>query len=952
MVLEKFQLVVQRPGESQTAMFRFRHKDGSWLPLEGIGRSILDIDAQRRVIVNSRDITERRLAEEERLKRETLLSLMLNTGPGCIKRVAADGTLLHMNPTGLSMIELDAEEVAIGHSVFDLVVPEHRASFIEMHQAVIKGAPQTLRFKIQGFRGARRWMETYAVPFHNPASGDTEHLAVTHDITERMRTEAFLALENQVLERVAEGVPLPSILDQLCSGIETIVEDSLCSTLLIGKDGVHLQHAAAPSLPASYTTAIDGIAIGPSAGSCGTAVYRKMRIVVEDIATDPLWADYKDVALRHGLRACWSMPIASSAGGVLGTFAIYFRIPRRPTNQEIQLVEQAARLAQITIERKQAEQALRDSEERLRLSLLASNTGLWDWNTETNEVWLSQEWKKQIGYEDVELPNLFESWESRLHPDDHDRAVAYAMQYRDHPVGAFRQEFRLRHKDGTYRWIDVHASFVTEPDGRRVHLLGSHTDITDRKQAERALRESEELFAKAFRGSPNPIMISEAVTSRCLEVNEAFLQLFGFSRQEVIGNAVLRLGIWTKPDMRTQILSRLQAGEPVRNVELGFNTKTGELRHFLISADLIDLNGAVCLITVGSDISDRKRAEETLRLTQFSVDRAVDGVLWFAPDARILHANEAACRMLEYSREELTAMTVHDIDPKFSPESWSAHWKSLKQKGSMTFESKHWSRTGRVFETEVTVNYLQYEGREYNCAIMRDIGERKRVEEALRQRERDLQQAVQERKRISEDLHDGILQSIYAIGLGLEACKPLVADLPNKSAVKLNAALQRTIGQLNHVLEEVRNFIAGLESQILDGQGFEAVLRTMVHTLAAHYPIPYKVTIDQHAAQSLSTEQAYHVMNIAREALSNSLRHSGATRITVSLKRLRRSVRLSVTDNGVGFNPVGARDVGHGMANMSARTQKIGGKLTLQSKPRQGATVLVDIPRRLTDADT
>jgi signal transduction histidine kinase len=138
----------------------------------------------------------------------------------------------------------------------------------------------------------------------------------------------------------------------------------------------------------------------------------------------------------------------------------------------------------------------------------------------------------------------------------------------------------------------------------------------------------------------------------------------------------------------------------------------------------------------------------------------------------------------------------------------------------------------------------------------------------------------------------------------------------------------------------------------LDGQDFEAVLRTMVHTLAAPYPTPYRIAIEPAAAQRLSTEQAYHVMNIAREALSNSFRHSGATRITVSLKRLRRSVRLSVTDNGVGFNPVGARDVGHGLANMAARTQKIGGKLTLQSKPRQGAKVLVDIPRRLTDADT
>jgi len=94
--------------------------------------------------------------------------------------------------------------------------------------------------------------------------------------------------------------------------------------------------------------------------------------------------------------------------------------------------------------------------------------------------------------------------------------------------------------------------------------------------------------------------------------------------------------------------------------------------------------------------------------------------------------NEAACRMLEYTRDELTAMNLHDIDPNFPPEVWPTHWDQLKQKGSMTFESKHRSRIGHVLETEVTVNYLQYEGKEYNCAIIRDIGERKRADAALR----------------------------------------------------------------------------------------------------------------------------------------------------------------------------------------------------------------------------
>lgn len=134
----------------------------------------------------------RKRTEEENLKREALVSLMLNTGPGCIKRVAADGTLLHMNPAGLHIIEACHEQDVIGRCMFDLVVPEHRASFIDMHQAVIKGASRTLQFEIHGFKGTRRWMETFAVPFLNPVTGHNEHLAVTHDITTRKQAEEAL----------------------------------------------------------------------------------------------------------------------------------------------------------------------------------------------------------------------------------------------------------------------------------------------------------------------------------------------------------------------------------------------------------------------------------------------------------------------------------------------------------------------------------------------------------------------------------------------------------------------------------------------------------------------------------------------------------------------------------------------------------------------------------------
>ena len=149
--------------------------------------------------------------------------------------------------------------------------------------------------------------------------------------------------------------------------IEALLPDMRCSILLLDADGVHLRHGAAPNLPDAYNRAIDGVEIGPQAGSCGTAAYRNQAVIVTDIATDPLWADYRALALPHGLRACWSTPIRSAHGLVLGTFALYYREPCAPGPADLELIERVTHLSAIAIERKQAEDQLRDFAHQLEL---------------------------------------------------------------------------------------------------------------------------------------------------------------------------------------------------------------------------------------------------------------------------------------------------------------------------------------------------------------------------------------------------------------------------------------------------------------------------------------------------------------------------------------------------------------------------------------------------------
>ncbi|MGH7946453.1 MAG: response regulator, partial [Opitutaceae bacterium] len=263
---------------------------------------------------------------------EVHLRAIINTEPECVKLLAADGSLLEMNPAGLSMFEADSFQQVEHHCVYPFVVEEHRPAFKELNENVFAGGSGTLEFQVVGLKGGQRWLETHASPLRDASGKVTALLGITRDITER----------------------------------------------------------------------------------------------------------------------------------------------------------------------KQAEEALRESEARVRLAVTASNIGFWDWNHLTNEVYFSREWKSQLGYAEDEIPNRFEEWESRLHPDDLAPTLAKVRRAIEDLSADYAVEFRLRHKDGSWRWIFTHAQVFRDATSKPVRMVGCHIDITERKQAEEALRASEERLRLAL----------------------------------------------------------------------------------------------------------------------------------------------------------------------------------------------------------------------------------------------------------------------------------------------------------------------------------------------------------------------------------------------------------------------------------------------------------------------
>lgn len=243
------------------------------------------------------------------------------------------------------------------------VRPEDREAVDRgLQESFESGEPRPLHYVFVLPNGTRKNIETISQPIKDGSGKVLRLMGTVMDVTERKRAEDLLAGEKQLLEMMARGEALPAILESLCRLAENLVGDVLVSLLLMSSDGKRLEHGAAPNLPGNYIQAIDGALIGPRAGSCGTAAHRKEPVYVSDIATDPLWADYREVALSNGLRACWSTPVFSMQGAVLGIFALYLREAGSPTRYQQSLVDHFTHLASIAIERTLAQQALHASE--------------------------------------------------------------------------------------------------------------------------------------------------------------------------------------------------------------------------------------------------------------------------------------------------------------------------------------------------------------------------------------------------------------------------------------------------------------------------------------------------------------------------------------------------------------------------------------------------------------
>lgn len=361
------------------------------------------------------------------------------------------------------------------------------------------------------------------------------------------------------------------------------------------------------------------------------------------------------------------------------------------------------------------------------------------------------------------------------------------------------------------------------------------------------------------------------------------------------------------------------------------------------------------------DITDRKRAEEALRLTQFSVDHAGDAAYWTGLDAKFFYVNEEACRALGYSREELLSMTVHDIDPHFPKEVWREHWEDLRRRGSFTIESEHRAKDGRIFPVEVMVNYVRFNDREYNCAFARDITERKQAEEKLKMLTDELTRSNHELTHFasvtSHDLQSPLLSLMSLLKL-----------LKRHLKGNLDPETERLVTGAHEIAMDMKTLIGNLlDYSRVDSRrrrfktvDCETVLDRTLSNLQAD--IRDSGAIITHAPLPQVPGSAPLLVQLFQNLIGNAIKFSTrkTPRIHIAAKRKKEEWVFSFRDNGIGIDPKYADRIfeifqrlhdkneypgsGIGLATCKKIVNLHGGHIWVKSEPGKGATFFITIP--------
>ncbi|MDH5640112.1 MAG: PAS domain S-box protein [Nitrospira sp.] len=714
------------------------------------------------------DVTKRKEAEAAFRESEERHRLLVDQiRDYAIIRLDSDGRIASWNSGATHMTGYREGEI-LGQPMSRLYSPEDIA--IDKPDRLLRAALADERAEEEGWRvrkdGTRFWANEILTPLRNHAGALQGFSNITRDITEQKLKVELLNLEKQLFELLSHGEPPSSLFIYLVEGFERLLGSCVCAVMLFDQEGRRLRHAAAPNLPDSYIREADDIAVGPRMGSCGTAAYFNKPVIVGDIATDPLWANCKDLPLRHGFRACWATPILSlsQSDKGFGIFAVYCTELRKPTLGDWLLIERATYFAQLAMTRKLAEEQLEASEKRLRtiletepecVKVVTEDSILLDMNP-TGLGFFEADSLEEVRGQSI-LPIIM--------PADRERVAEFHRRVFHGESGTL--QFEIVGLKGTRRWMDTMAVPLKDETGQTTGVLAITRDYTKQKRAEDALRASEERFRTLFQTSYDATMTLAPPMWQFTSGNPATVRMFNTQDEAEF----IRLGPWdVSPEQQPD--GRLSSEKAREMIDIAMREgshcfewthlrRSGEVFPATVLLTRMEVDGQPQLQATVRDISDQKQVEKALRNMNAELEERVRarsleleeayrhlnshlqntplGVIQWAPDFQLVHWSSQAERIFGWTAQEVEGK--YPSEWPFIPEDERpAMQESMErliggQERRKVHRVRHFGKNGQdvhcVWHTSVMVDES---GRVVSImALVQDLSEQVRLERQFHQ---------------------------------------------------------------------------------------------------------------------------------------------------------------------------------------------------------------------------
>ena len=431
---------------------------------------------------------------------------------------------------------------------------------------------------------------------------------IAQDTSHTKQLTKILNIEKRVLENTIGGGDLKQTLNLFLSELESLYPSLNLTIMLANAKESHLDFFVGESIPPSFAEALSTIPLKLGSGACGTSAFLKKATLVPDVAQSSLMEDYWDLANTYNIKACWSYPIFSSKGAVLGTLAVYRKQRGFPDKKLERLIERAANIISILIENKQNEAAYKQLNERYKLAMDASSEAIWDWDVRNNTLLWGSGFEIIFGYPIEKIAVSYEWWSVNLHPDDKERVIKSLNEAIASKTISWSNEYRYKAADGEYRYVLDRGNIIRNGHYEAVRMVGAMMDLTDRRLAEETIRESEEQFRSLANSTMEGIAISR--NEKIIDYNKAFATMVGYDQnpEKLIGKSVFDF----IPEENLEVAKNCIELAHTKFFEVGRLKKRGRSFPVEIRTVASIYKGKPAKIVSFRDISKRKEIEKKL----------------------------------------------------------------------------------------------------------------------------------------------------------------------------------------------------------------------------------------------------------------------------------------------------------------------------------------------------